>query len=62
MCCLVLFLLCAASRVNMNKVLQKMKTVCAKTMNSIEGLLHINRAVPIHAGGICIPVFRVMQS
>lgn len=38
-----------------------MKTVCTEIVNSIEGLLHINRAVPMYAGGTCIPVFRVMQ-
>ena len=39
-----------------------MKTVCTEILNSIEGLLHVNKTVPMDTGETCILVFTVTQS
>lgn len=39
-----------------------MKTVCTEILNSTEGLLHVNRTVPIYTEGTCTHVFTVTQS
>jgi len=43
-------------------ILRKMKTVCTEILNSIEGLLHVNKTVPMDTGETCILVFTVTQS
>lgn len=39
-----------------------MKTICTEILKSIAGLLHVNRTVPMYAGGTRIHVFTVTQS